>query len=500
MTYQWIYDQIKKINDNNLHRFTIIGLLLFTCLLSIYYFHFILKTEVIFTHLFYVPIILASLWWARKGIAVAVFLSLLLLISHILSPLETPIWTDVARVTMFVIVSAVIAILNEKNLILLEKLRTYSETLEQQVEKRTSEILRTRKDLVNIFQAIGQQTMILDPQHTVISANRATVTALGRSEQELVGKKCYELIHGASSPPEGCPMEKMLTSGHFETTEMEVEALGGTYLVSCTPVFDEAGRLEKVIHIATDITERKKAEEELQQAYEKLKSLDRMKDEFLSNISHELKTPLVSIQGYSELLYDETIGTLNEQQKKAVNTVVRNSDRLRRLIDSLLYISLAEAEKVEYTFVPLHIDEVIDRSISEMLPQIEEKGLVLNKDVPDDLPLIKGDKDKLTCVLVNLICNATKFTSPGDEISIAVCEEEDDLKISVTDTGIGIPDEQIPALFNKFHQVDASVTRKHGGLGLGLYISKKIVEIHNGKIWVKSKEGIGTTVYVALPK
>ena len=129
--------------------------------------------------------------------------------------------------------------------------------------KRAEEALRrAHREWEDIFQAIGQPTLILDPQHNVIAANRAAARATGRSEKELQGRKCYEVFHGTSRPPEGCPLEKMLLSGQLETVEMEMEALGGTFLVSCTPVLDDEGRLQKVIHIATDITERKRLEHE----------------------------------------------------------------------------------------------------------------------------------------------------------------------------------------------------------------------------------------------
>lgn len=127
--------------------------------------------------------------------------------------------------------------------------------------KKTEEaVLKVRREWENIFQAIGQPTIILDPEHNILSANRATVTAAGLSKEDVVGKKCYEIFHGTSRPPDSCPLEKMLHSGKLETEAMELEALGGVYLVSCTPVLDDEGRLQKVIHIATDITERKRIE------------------------------------------------------------------------------------------------------------------------------------------------------------------------------------------------------------------------------------------------
>ena len=137
-------------------------------------------------------------------------------------------------------------------------------------KRAEEEILKTKRDWEDIFHAIGHPTIILDADHNIISANRATLKALGaHSEEEIKGEKCYELFHNTKEPPQGCPLEKMLTSGNFETVEMEMKAFGGVYLVSCTPVLDEKGNLQKVIHIATDITDRKRAEDaqKLEKAY-----------------------------------------------------------------------------------------------------------------------------------------------------------------------------------------------------------------------------------------
>ena len=125
----------------------------------------------------------------------------------------------------------------------------------------------------SIFEAIGQPALVLDPQHRIIAANRATSKAVGKTEEELLGKKCYEVFHGADEPAEGCPLEKMISSGHLETLEMEMETLHGTFLVSCTPLFDDAGKLFQILHIATDITERKQVERALQRSEEKAKQL-----------------------------------------------------------------------------------------------------------------------------------------------------------------------------------------------------------------------------------
>jgi signal transduction histidine kinase len=226
-----------------------------------------------------------------------------------------------------------------------------------------------------------------------------------------------------------------------------------------------------------------------------------MKSEFLSNVSHELKTPLVSIRGYSELLYDEKLGNLPQSHKKALEAIIRNTERLTRLIDSLLFLSVQQMGKPEIRMkpLPLSIDEIITTSMADMKVQAEKKDITLIKDTPAELIVI-GDRDRLTEVLLNLIDNAIKFTPPGGKITVKARDEDDIIHITVIDTGIGIPENVISSLFQRFFQADASITRKYGGTGLGLYICKNIIDAHKGEIWVESKLGEGTTVHIRLPK
>lgn len=268
-----------------------------------------------------------------------------------------------------------------------------------------------------------------------------------------------------------------------------------------TQVKRKTGELsDKNEELMADIIERKRAEEMLQKANEDLKSLDKMKDEFISNVSHELKTPLVSIIGYSELVDDRSLGEINDEQKKAMDTVLRNSERLRHSVDSLLFISKVQAGAIEYVFEKVQIAEIIDDAIQDMFLEIKKKHLSLERNVPGDLPLINGDKGKLTSILTSILDNAIKFTPSGGLITVSAIEEDKSMHIMVSDTGIGIKKELMPNLFQRFYQVDASIRRRYGGTGLGLYICKNIVEGHKGKIWIESEEGKGTTVHVTLPK
>ena len=236
----------------------------------------------------------------------------------------------------------------------------------------------------------------------------------------------------------------------------------------------------------------------LQKAYEELETLDRMKDEFISNVSHELKTPLISIKGYGELLYDEKQGSLLDEQRKSLEAIIRNADRLTRLINSILFISRMQAGKIEFHFEPVDIDDAIGISVSDFKSTIDKKQIVFEKVIPK-VSMIRGEKDRFIEIINNLLDNAIKFTPTGGKISIKAWDEAENVHIMVSDNGIGIPMEIIPKLFMRFYQVDASASRKYGGTGLGLYITKTIIDIFGGKIWIESEAGRGTSVHVLLP-
>lgn len=238
--------------------------------------------------------------------------------------------------------------------------------------------------------------------------------------------------------------------------------------------------------------------QKLQSAYEELQILDKMKDEFISNVSHELKTPLISIKGYGELLYDEKLDGLSDSQKKSLEAIIRNADRLTRLIDSILFISKLHAGKIEFHFESLNLDEIVQVSIGDFKRMMDKKQIIFEKDIPE-ISRVKGDKDRFIEVITNLLDNAVKFTTEGGKISIKAWDEAENVHFTVSDSGIGIPADIIPKLFTRFYQVDASTARKYGGTGLGLYITKNIIDAFNGKIWIDSEIGKGTTVHVLLP-
>jgi hypothetical protein len=351
-----------------------------------------------------------------------------------------------------------------------------------------------------------------DNEGTVRHCNDNLIKILDLPKEEIIG---FNLMTSLRDEKMKAAFESVFSknSGYYEgeyksTTGEKITPIRACY----SPNLSEDGSVLGGIGIIEDITERKKAEmamkeyaHELAMANEELKSLDRIKDEFLSNVSHELNTPIVSIKGYSSLVYDESLGVINDKQRDALEVVLRNTQRLISVVNSLLYISMVQAESIEYNFEDVLIPDIIGNVADEMMPQIRKKGLYLKKRVHDDLPLVKGDREKLAILFTNLLDNAIKFTDSGGQVLIEVekgkqeKKEERTIHIRITDTGIGIPEEFIPKLFQRFYQIDASTRRKYGGNGLGLYISKSIVDAHEGQIWVESEKDVGTTVHVRLP-
>lgn len=227
-----------------------------------------------------------------------------------------------------------------------------------------------------------------------------------------------------------------------------------------------------------------------------LKKIDEMKSEFISTASHELRTPLASMKGAVSLVLNEAAGEINQTQKKFLQILNRNCDRLTRLVSNLLDLSRIEAGESRLSRELTNVNKVIAESVNSLRPQTERKKISLSTEIPQSLPSIFVDRDKLEEVFINLIDNAIKFTPPGGKISIQALEEESRLKFSVIDNGVGIPEEDIKNIFEKFRQLG----NERGGTGLGLPISKDIIEAHGGKIWVESKIGEGSKFTFILPK
>lgn len=226
--------------------------------------------------------------------------------------------------------------------------------------------------------------------------------------------------------------------------------------------------------------------------------LNQIKDEFLANTSHELRTPLHGIIGLAENLIDRDGGTLSQKAVQSLNTIVSSSKRLSSLINDILDFSRIKNKELQLEKKPVDIRNVIDIVFALVRPATEIKNLKLRKEVPEDLILVYGDENRLQQILLNLVSNSIKFTHEGS-ITVEVRQEGDMARISVSDTGIGISSENYQKIFEAFEQVDRSITRRYGGTGLGLTVSKQLIELHGGTIDVQSIERVGSVFSFTIP-
>ena len=243
----------------------------------------------------------------------------------------------------------------------------------------------------------------------------------------------------------------------------------------------------------------KQTNDQLQIANNKLQELDKLKDEFVSLASHELRTPMTAIKGSLSTILDGYTGEVNTPTKEFLTAAFNENDRLIRLVNNLLNISRIEAGRITFTITKIDLDKLIKEVVKNLQMSATEKNLTLMyKD--DNLPsIIMGDEDKVKEILINLIGNALKFTHQGG-VTVSVFEKDNMITTAVSDTGHGIAKEDQDLLFKKFSQVKGSYAKQSGGTGLGLYISKKMIEGMKGNIWLESEVGKGSTFYFSLPK
>ncbi|HNO85023.1 MAG TPA: ATP-binding protein, partial [Anaerolineales bacterium] len=232
-----------------------------------------------------------------------------------------------------------------------------------------------------------------------------------------------------------------------------------------------------------------------------LRELDRLKSSFLANMSHELRTPLNSILGFSDVMLEELDGPLTENMRNDLGLIQKNGQHLLHLINDVLDMAKIESGKLNLNIEKFNLQEVIEEVTSITAPFASEKNLSLFLEQDSDNEVqISADKIRIRQVMINLVNNAIKFTERG-KISIRAACEDNHVLISVKDTGIGIPHDHLDSVFQEFTQVDTSTTRKAGGTGLGLPISRRLIEMHGGKLWAESSgiNGEGSIFYVFLP-
>jgi len=236
----------------------------------------------------------------------------------------------------------------------------------------------------------------------------------------------------------------------------------------------------------------------LRQANERLSELSDLKSDFISKVSHELRTPLTSIMGAADNLLDGIAGPVDERPRSYLSRIKENADRLLHLINELLDLSRIEAGKEEICLSNFRLDALIGETLETLKPLAEERGVMLA--APQGPPLvIRADRDKVSRVLINLVDNGLKFTPPGGRVDIRARAEGPWVKVAVSDSGVGIPARELERIFDKFHQVERVRGGGRAGSGLGLSISRQLVEMHGGGLTVESSPGAGSTFTMTLP-
>lgn len=340
----------------------------------------------------------------------------------------------------------------------------------------------------------------VDPSNAILTINPIGAQTLGYQVDELVGTPFPDLL-----PPED--REAILNQlalcrqdpGHVMLGDFRKIRKDGSLLwvreSACGYWFE--GRMV-VLVLCEDINERKRLEQQLQAQCERLQEVDRLKTNFVNSVTHELRTPLTSIMGYAEFLEDGVGGELTPQQLEFVRQLQEGSKRLDRLLNDLLDFARLEAGTFRITKQIGDLGQKVREIAASLKPQAQEAKLSLEVTLPEQPLLVPMDAPRIEQVLYNLIGNAIKFSPPGGRILIRACQQEDHVLCEIEDFGIGIPANEIPRLFQRFTQLQGGLS-KGVGAGLGLSISKAIVEAHGGQIGVRSQLGEGSTFWFTLP-
>ena len=372
------------------------------------------------------------------------------------------------------------------------------------VERRYRELLDAAPDAI----------IEADQDGRILTLNAATESSFGYRRDELLGQSVEVLVPdhvrgshaGRRAEYRDHPVTRPMGIG-LELLGRRKDGSTFPVEISLSPVKSEEGF--RVTAIIRDISRRKEIEDRLQAVQAKytrelelrnqeIEKATRHKSEFLANMSHELRTPLHTVIGFSELLAEETKGPLNDSQKRFVGHIHRDSQHLLTLINEILDLSKIEAGKLQLRREPLDIAEVLDDALSSIRPQALQKSISIEMSAAGPLR-INGDRLRLKQILYNLLSNAVKFTPDGGRIQIEAEPVNGFARISVNDSGIGIAPQHHESIFDTFHQVGENAIGTREGTGLGLPITRRLVEGHGGRIWLDSEPGKGSRFTFTIP-
>jgi PAS domain S-box-containing protein len=370
--------------------------------------------------------------------------------------------------------------------------------------------LRARLEgmFTNIVSSSDDAIISKDTNGIVQSWNAGAERVFGYTAADMIGQSITKIIPADRQDEEPRILAKIRKGervDHFETVRQRKDGELIDVSVTISPIKDPAGRIVGVSKIARDITALKRAEREKgellrreQAARQEAERVSRIKDEFLATLSHELRTPLNAILGWSQLLRESGMDSQDFQQ--GLDTIARNAKVQAQLIEDLLDMSRIISGKLRLNVQKLNLCHVVESALAAVKPAADAKEIVVQQVLDATAGAVYGDPNRLQQVVWNLLSNAIKFTPRGGKVQVMLARASSHVEITVSDNGQGIKADFLPHIFHRFTQADASTTRRHGGLGIGLAIVRHLVELHGGAVKARSAgEGQGATFTVALP-
>jgi PAS domain S-box-containing protein len=392
-------------------------------------------------------------------------------------------------------------------------LQSAKDQLEVKVQERTHQLQKQVNERVRAEETLSEERKVLralidnvpdfmyvkDVQSRFVVGNASLAHSMGlNGPEELLGKTDLDFYSSELAASYFQDEQNVLRTKQalFNREEECIDAAGNKIwlLTTKVPLYDKNGQVTGLAGVGRDITARQKVETERQRAREAAEAASRAKSEFLANMSHEIRTPLNGVMGMTDLALETQ---LTPEQREYLETVKMSADSLLVVINDILDFSKIEAGKIDLEAVDFDLRDCLELALKTLALRADEKGLELLCEVAAEVPpVVRGDSTRLRQVVINLVGNAIKFTADG-EVAVKVQVEARDghdciLRLTVSDTGIGIPEEKHELIFAPFSQADTSTTRKYGGTGLGLTISTRLVEMMGGRIWVESEVGKGS--------
>jgi PAS domain S-box-containing protein len=366
---------------------------------------------------------------------------------------------------------------------------------------------RTERDLIKFTRAVEQNMssiVLTDINGNIEYANKAFFGMTGFNRTEAVGQNMRLLKSGLVAAGVYKDMWGTIMNGKTWRGELINKKKNGELFwvnKAISPILDSRGKISNFVSVAENITERKKAEEELIEAKERAEEVDRLKTAFLANMSHELRTPLNAVIGFSELI-DEQMS--KEQILEFSRTINQSGNHLLEIVEQIFDVSLLETGNLSVSFSDIDLVSlfgVLAQEVKKKQVKHDKENLSVDVKMPEGVQkfVIHTDRRRLMQVLLNLLDNAIKFTGKGS-LQYGFKPENDKVLFWVKDTGIGISEEKQRMIFQMFNQVEQSYTRETGGIGIGLTVSQKLIELLGGKMWMESKMGQGSTFYFTVPQ